>query len=394
MSVRILLIAAFLLTGAGLARAEDDKAMAAEVRKAVERGLPFLKAEGLTWIRGNKCLSCHQAPLGIWGLNEAHRHGLFPDRDELVRWNQWALDFGVERAVFYALSDQTLAALAKADLPEDELAALRPIKQTFVTREDLRQELAKVLAAETLTRHEEAIFKSAAKPGQGDNGSGSDTPPAELILAGTPSLTGAPAEAANALAERLVITQEKDGSWKVGVQFHGQKRPVQESNEVNTQWNLLALTSLEAPSDQAARSRGRARAWLAGRKPGVSTESLVTHLLVAHQLKETERAGGLLKELLGQQHPDGGWGWQRRSDESDAFATGQVLYALGTLAKDGSDPSIQRAWTYLVKTQRADGTWLVPSAAVSNNAKASKDRIYSYWGTGWAVIGLLRTLPE
>ena len=378
----------------GPSQSAPGSVRARDVHQAVERSLPFLRAEGIKWNREKQCLACHHVN-GIWALNEAHRRGLLPGGPDLAGWNEWSLDYDVTRSVFYQFSEQASASLRRAGLPDASLAALRKFDRTFSTRDDFRRELAKVLGADVLARYEEDIIKAAAKPGQGDSGVGSDSLAATLLLAGTPELTAAPGEARQALADRLVQVQQKDGSWEASLQFHmGQRRPEQESDGVMTLWNLLALASLEAPSDQVVRSRDRARAWLRGREPGVSTESLVTHLLVAHRLGDAERSLRLLKELVGEQHADGGWGWLRGADRSDAFATGLALYGLGVMGRRGLDPEVRRARAYLVGTQRADGTWRVPNTATSKKDTASKDGLYRYWGTSWAVVGLLRILPD
>src|SRR5262249_23671695 len=162
-------------------------------------------------------------------------------------------------------------------------------------------ELRRVLAGEVLARHEEAILQATARPTQDGD---SDNPSSGLLLAGVPSLTSNSAEAAGMLGEGLVRAPGKEGFRKASHRLPHQKRSVQESDEINTLWNVLALASLDAPSAEAARSRDRARAWLKERKPGVSTESLVAHLLVAQRFKETDRVRGLVEDLLAQQHPD------------------------------------------------------------------------------------------
>src|SRR4051794_5908249 len=77
--------------------------------------------------------------------------------------------------------------------------------------------------------------------------------------------------------------------------------------------------------------------------------------------------------------------------------TGQVLYALGVTGRDGQDPSVRRAWGYLLASQAEDGSWAVPTAAISVSTRPPRvsrtDEVYTYWGTAWATIGLLRTLP-
>jgi hypothetical protein len=76
-------------------------------------------------------------------------------------------------------------------------------------------------------------------------------------------------------------------------------------------------------------------------------------------------------------------------------ATGEVLHALGVLGQDSADPVVRRTRAFLVKTQRADGSWLVPSENLRKDGrKESTEPIYGYWAAGWAVIGILNTLPR
>ena len=99
----------------------------------------------------------------------------------------------------------------------------------------------------------------------------------------------------------------------------------------------------------------------------------------------------LLKELVGRQNADGGWGWVKDNNLSDAFATGQALYALGLLGRDGNDSVVSRAWEFLLRTQDKDGSWQVPQEAI--NTRRRSLNVYAFWGTAWATIGMLQTLP-
>jgi hypothetical protein len=75
---------------------------------------------------------------------------------------------------------------------------------------------------------------------------------------------------------------------------------------------------------------------------------------------------------------------------SEAFATGQSLYALGRAGVDGKDAAFQRAWAFLAATQKPGGSWQLPS----RKPNVKDNPIAVYWGTAWATIGLARTVPE
>ncbi len=49
-----------------------------------------------------------------------------------------------------------------------------------------------------------------------------------------------------------------------------------------------------------------------------------------------------------------------------------------------------RAWKYLVAGQRPDGSWYAPT----KKPTAKDNPIAIYWGSAWAAIGLVRTLPQ
>ena len=148
-----------------------------------------------------------------------------------------------------------------------------------------------------------------------------------------------------------------------------QRRAKAESHEVSTLWALRALDSL-----------GFDDARLKDRAPGESAESAALHLLATPS--EALRA-----ELLSRRNDDGGWGYSRGAP-SDGLATGMALYALSTGKADVE--AVRRAQAFLVRTQRDDGSWNVPTT----KAKTNEPGIAVYWGTAWATIGLLRTLPK
>lgn len=178
---------------------------------------------------------------------------------------------------------------------------------------------------------------------------------------------------------QILKNQLPDGSWKAGGQLPLGKRPVREIHEVTTMWTLLALKSY-ADAELEAEVVTRAEGYLAKAQPGMSTEWHVVRLL----LKPED--GGLLEVLLKAQHEDGGWGWLT-NEPSDAFGTGLALYALARSGLLLRDEPVQKAVSFLKKTQMPDGSWAVPSTRARDKNKVNKTA--TYWGTAWAVIGLL-----
>ena len=81
---------------------------------------------------------------------------------------------------------------------------------------------------------------------------------------------------------------------------------------------------------------------------------------------------------------------------SDAFATGLAMYVLAqSPSKDVHEPLL-RARDFLVKTQQADGSWLMKSrpAPPPGPGPARYLTPIRYWGTAWATIGLVQPLPK
>ena len=98
-------------------------------------------------------------------------------------------------------------------------------------------------------------------------------------------------------------------------------------------------------------------------------------------------------QLAVAQREDGGWG-QLDSLRSDAYATGQALYALhtsGTL----TEQTLERGVRFLLNTQLADGSWHVHSRSYpiqpnyfDTGFPHGRDQWISAAATSWACIGL------
>ncbi len=190
----------------------------------------------------------------------------------------------------------------------------------------------------------------------------------------------------------LLEWQEPDGSWQAAGQLPGLKwAGEKEMHEATTMWSLLAVSAGNPKEEALVRSRERALESLKEATPEATLQTLALHLIIAHRFGEPAHRKALLKELVGRQNADGGWGWVKENKGSDAFATGQALYALGLLGRDGNDPVVRRAWEFLLRTQDKDGSWQVPQEAINTRRRGLN--VYTFWGTAWATIGMLQTLP-
>ncbi|MCA9006642.1 MAG: terpene cyclase/mutase family protein [Planctomycetaceae bacterium] len=237
-----------------------------------------------------------------------------------------------------------------------------------------------------------SIDKSLANNDKGKiTGLGNKEGVAQLLLSPDPDEKNpALKETRNKLAAILLEEQRSDGSWKAGGQLPFQKRPAAETDAVSTMWLTLALLA-EGKNEASTPAITRAMKYIAASSPGKSVEWYAVRLLLAVQSGETEVRDQLVKQLRSQQHPDGGWGWMI-ADDSDALGTGLALYALLPAGVDRNDPAVKGAQQFLVSTQRDDGSW--PVRGTKEKKKKSVQETAVYWGTTWAVLGLVESLPR
>jgi hypothetical protein len=350
-TIGLLLFVAALMPTARAA----DLPPAADARAAVARALPFLEAHGVAWIRDRGCTSCHQTTFLVWSHNRAKQHGVPVDAAKVDGWTSWAL------LSVIASEDQGLAQGADT------------LSQLLIGRDP----------AAGLT----------AKPARGSR----NTDPYENVL------------------RALLKAQAADGHWTAG----GQSRNPPDAPTgwalhaiaLRQTWMADATTSpatgaadalkklIKANDDAIPAARDRALAFLRQTKEDPATdltEQLVTRVLVEIGYGTPARATERVDALLARQNPDGGWSADPKLKRpSDAYATGQALYALSAAGRGRTDPAVKRAVAFLLAKQSADGSWAVPSSAFHPGEKPTRaDRttvIYTYWGTAWATIGLLQT---
>jgi len=183
------------------------------------------------------------------------------------------------------------------------------------------------------------------------------------------------------LLEALVNNQKANGFWGACGQLPAQKRPLEETNLVSSMWAVLAL--LRQNHDVP---RVNLNSLMLQNTEAVSTECSVVRLLLSEYVAATSVQASV-EELLRRQHADGGWGWISEQ-ASDALATGLALYALrASGAGDGLAEALVAGDEFLLQTQLDDGSWRVPGT--KRKAHNEPTETANYWGTAWAVVGLL-----
>lgn len=212
---------------------------------------------------------------------------------------------------------------------------------------------------------------------------------ARLLLGRGPSAKDAPW--VPKMRDALVALQGTNGAWKAQGQLPSGRRPARETQEVTTLCVQLALKSAEAPGAPLTKVFELANAWVAKGQPGKSTEWWALRLLLAQETGTPEQVAEGRTTLLAQQNADGGWGWLV-GEPSDAFGTGLALHALGRTGLTTANPALQKAVEFLKTTQAANGSWPVPSTRAQDNKRVRETS--TYWGTAWAAIGILETLPK
>ncbi len=190
------------------------------------------------------------------------------------------------------------------------------------------------------------------------------------------------AEALSKLSDHFAGMQEGDGSWAI----KQSTPPLVDGDDVATMLILLAMD--KKGTDAVGKARRKALEWLEHAPRRDETQPLALRAMVAARYGDGGEAQGSATRLRGRQAEDGGWS-QVAGRSSDALATGQVLCALVAAGEAHDSPTIGRAWRFLLASQRDDGSWLVKTRTPKGH-----DEIVTYYGTGWATIGLMRSLTR
>ncbi|MHB8638012.1 MAG: ankyrin repeat domain-containing protein [Fimbriimonadaceae bacterium] len=303
---------------------------------AARVSLKLLQASMSQFHKMTACVSCHQEGLGQIATGEARQRG-------------FALAPSVDRA--------------QAKRIDATLAALQPINEAALHDPEAMKQVPLIELNEVNTTD-------------------------GWLLAGLAAHHAPRTQATAAMAMVLARQQSPDGHWS----FSTPRVPMQSSNVTFT---ALAIRALKAygPASSAGQI-WRAKTWLL-HTPAATSEDRASRLLGlkwAGASKATMRKA--VEAVKADQRPDGGWS-QLPTLQSDAYATGQALYALHA---GGGLSVTNRAYTrgvrFLLRTQDQDGSWFVNKRAIPANNyfdagfPHGESQYASFNGTCWATIAL------
>ena len=169
-----------------------------------------------------------------------------------------------------------------------------------------------------------------------------------------------PSRLTDTILSLVMSWQRNDGAW-----FFGgiSRAPSEEGFVARTAQAIRVMQLYGTPGmkEETTRRTARARDFLL-RAEAANNDEAAMQILGLHWAGGNDaKVKSLAKALVAAQHSDGGWS-QNRDIASDAYATGETLWALteaGVLK--ASDTAYQKGAKYLMDTQWADGSWYVRS---------------------------------
>lgn len=308
---------------------------AADVRRTVERSLPFLEKNSAAWRSERKCVTCHQVPFAVWALTEGKARGFAIDAAKVDNLTAWAFDW------------------CATDAPKGEKTGGHHLTSVFM-----------ILSQSGVSAPDDAVkvyplFESFFAKRQKPDGSW------------------------------------REGRQ---IRIQDAQREADDCDTMWTLLAIKSLErlgdKLSADTRKGlATERDKGLTFLKTAKPGKRIDWLALRVLIAKEYETPEQAKELLRELLAEQNADGGWGYVR-GGASYVHVTGEVLYCLGVMGMGESDPAVRKAWKHLVRAQQPDGWWHAPTRETFSTKPDLVRDTSIHWATAWASIGLMQTLPK
>ena len=313
---------------AGTASAQDRRPEPSGVTATIDRGLAFLAKDALAWRKEHNCVSCHHAGLVIWSMREAKLRGHAVDELVLAEMTKWV-----------AASGDGKFNLAR---PATAPRAFNPKAVWFALALGADPE------PDAISQKGMKLLLKTVKSDQTENGSWSSWPETR------PPILGNSDESMTALATLAVLPAAANGD------------------------------------DEAKVVRDKGIRWLTETKTDGDPQSIAMRLVLWPRVgRPAAEWEPLIRRIKECQNADGGWS-QAKEMASDAWATGQAMYALAHAGIKSDERVIARARAFLIRTQRVDGSWPMMSRPVKPGGEGCKSLIpITGAGSAWAILGLV-----
>jgi hypothetical protein len=201
-----------------------------------------------------------------------------------------------------------------------------------------------------------------------------------------------------ALTHQIAGQQMADGIW-LG---NGVSRPPMEDSIVSqTALAVRAMTLYPIPGrkQEMDETLRRAQRWLSAAAPATAEERNMR--LMGLVWTKASRSGicSAVKQIVAKQRPDGGWA-QRDEYQSDAYATGESLYALRQAGTPAAAELYRKGVAFLLKNQYRNGAWFVKSRAYPTQPYFESGYPFGHnqWisaaAASWAALAIAETLPD
>jgi len=206
----------------------------------------------------------------------------------------------------------------------------------------------------------------------------------------------APEPYTDAAVHYLKAMQTADGGW----QTTGSRPPLTSDDFITTAMavNVLRAYTPAAQRNDTEQRLARAAKWLASANASTTQQRSFQLLGLGWAKAAAAVIERSAKPLVDLQRSDGGWA-QLPGMGSDAYATGEALYALHTAGKMAvNDPVYQKGVQYLLRTQAEDGSWLVKARSLPTQPyfdpgfPYAEHQFISAAGTSWAAMALTLTV--
>jgi len=330
----------------------DAASLPAQSRRAVERSLPLIERSTKTFSERATCTSCHHQGIGLMATGVARERGFRIDGG--IAAGQIKLILETDKAFGGGLKDVLPHPEMYKNVPGVDIGELTPILSFLYSG---------------LLEH-------------GERGG----------------------EIESNMAVVLASQQSEDGKFG----FLLMREPMQSSIFATTALSVRVLDSF-LPADRAAEKARRiaaARDWLTKSRPVTNEDRTFRLLGLKWAGADAATIAGAAADLRAAQRPDGGWAQMSAADaakpgmgeayaRSDAYATGQALYALnvgGGVATTSEE--YRKGVRFLLRTQDEDGSWLVTKRAAPVNTyfdagfPHGHSQYVSYAATCWATMAL------